>query len=127
MTALTDPPMVDFKAFDARGYRTVDVRTGYRQWSSTYDQTVVDAMDVDLLDAFHTMPWPAIARSVDLGCGTGRTEAWLHGKGVKSIDGVDVSPEMLALARSSHVYDRLILADVASSGLAAGERGLDAG
>jgi len=111
--------MVDFKAFDARGYRTVDVQTGYGQWSSTYNQTMVDAMDLDLLDALRTMSWPTIARAVDLGCGTGRTGAWLRERGVKSIDGVDTSPEMLAVARSADVYDRLIEADVASSGLAA--------
>jgi SAM-dependent methyltransferase len=110
--------MVDFKAFDARGYRTLDVRTGYGEWSPTYDQTVEDAMDVDLLDALYSMPWPVFARAVDLGCGTGRIGAWLHDKGVKSIDGVDLTPEMLAVARSRQVYDRLLEADLAASGLA---------
>jgi SAM-dependent methyltransferase len=113
--------MVDFKAFDAPGYRTVDVRTGYGEWSPTYEQTVEDAMDIDVLDALRTVPWLAIGRAVDLGCGTGRVGAWLREKGVESIDGVDVTPEMLAIARSRSVYDRLIEADVTPSGLASDE------
>jgi SAM-dependent methyltransferase len=113
--------MVDFAAFDTRRYRTVDVRTGYGDWAETYEQTVEDAMDIDLLEVLRKVPWPAIHVAVDLGCGTGRVGAWLREKGVESIDGVDVTPEMLAIARSTSVYDRLIEADVTSSGLASDE------
>jgi predicted TPR repeat methyltransferase len=113
--------MVDFAAFDTRRYRTVDVRTGYGDWAETYEQTAEDAMDVDLLEVLRKVPWPTIRLAVDLGCGTGRVGAWLREKGVESIDGVDVTPEMLAIARSRSVYDRLIEADVTSSGLASGE------
>jgi SAM-dependent methyltransferase len=113
--------MVDFAAFDTRRYRTVDVRAGYGDWAQTYEQTVEDAMDIDLLELLDEVPWPTIRRAVDLGCGTGRTGVWLRGKGVEAIDGVDVTPEMLAVARSRSVYDRLIEADVTSSGLASDE------
>jgi SAM-dependent methyltransferase len=109
--------MVDFAAIDARRYRTVDVRRGYAEWVATYEQTVEDAMDIDLLDALRKVPWTKIRRAVDLGCGTGRTGAWLRRRGVLSIDGVDLTPEMLAVARSREVYDRLIEADVSSTGL----------
>src|SRR2546421_4123321 len=112
-------PMVDFAAFDARGYRTVDVRSGYGEWVATYEQTVEDAMDLELLDALREVPWPAIRTAVDLGCGTGRTGAWLlRERGVRSIDGVDLTPEMLAVAESSGVYRRLAEADVSATGLA---------
>ena len=110
--------MVDFAAFDARGYRTVDVRSGYGEWVATYEQSVEDAMDIDLLEALRHVPWSTSGRAADLGCGTGRTGAWLHGRGVASIDGVDLTPEMLAVARSRDVYDRLVEADVSSTGLA---------
>ena len=43
--------MADFAAFDTRGYRTVDVRSGYGEWVDTYEQTVEDAMDIELLEA----------------------------------------------------------------------------
>lgn len=38
--------MPKFSDFDARGYRTVDVRSGYAEWVLTYERTVEDAMDI---------------------------------------------------------------------------------
>jgi len=113
--------MVDFAAIDARRYRTVDVRSGYGEWVTTYEETVEDAMDVELLDTLRKVPWSTIRRAVDLGCGTGRTGAWLRKKGVSSIDGVDLTPEMLAVAQSREVYDRLIEAEVSCTRLPSGE------
>jgi SAM-dependent methyltransferase len=106
-----------FSDFDSRGYRTVDVRSGYAEWVATYDDTVEDALDIELLESLAAVPWQTVGRAADLGCGTGRTGAWLQAKGVPSIDGVDVTPEMLAVARSRGVYDRVIEADVAATGL----------
>jgi SAM-dependent methyltransferase len=109
--------MPDFSDFDARGYRTVDVRSGYRDWVPTYERTVEDAMDIALLDALKSPPWEAVHSAADLGCGTGRTGAWLRQRGVAAVDGVDLTPEMLAVARARGVYRRLIEADIAASGL----------
>jgi SAM-dependent methyltransferase len=109
--------MPRFSHFDLRGYRTVDVRTGYGEWVATYENTVQDAMDIALLEALGTIPWRAIQTAADLGCGTGRTGAWLRQHGVSSVDGVDLTPEMLAVARSRGVYRRLVEADVSSTGL----------
>lgn len=111
--------MVTFSAFDRRGYRTVDARTSYGEWVATYERTVEDEMDLALLDALTTPPWATWQHAADLGCGTGRTGAWLRGRGVAAIDGVDLTPEMLAIARSKGVYRRLVEADVAATGLAA--------
>jgi SAM-dependent methyltransferase len=113
--------MIDFRTFDTRGYRTVDVRNGYGEWAATYEQTVEDAMDVDLLDALREVQWEAVGRAADLGCGTGRIGAWLRVSGVSSVDGVDLTPEMLAVAERRGVYDRLAEADVASTGLGSEE------
>ncbi|MEA2361665.1 MAG: hypothetical protein QOD71_810 [Thermoleophilaceae bacterium] len=107
--------MADFADFDARGYRTVDVRSGYGEWVATYEQTVEDAMDIELLEALEHVSWSGEA--ADLGCGTGRTGAWLRQRGVATIDGVDLTPEMLEVARASGVYRRLVEVDVASTGL----------
>jgi SAM-dependent methyltransferase len=106
-----------FSDFDSRGYRTVDVRSGYGEWVATYDATVEDVLDIELLEGLATVPWETVRRAADLGCGTGRTGAWLRSKGVPAIDGVDLTPEMLAVARSRGVYERVIEADVASTGL----------
>src|SRR3954471_22270298 len=41
---------MDFAPFDKRGDRAVRPRPGYGEWASTYEDTVQDAMDLDLLD-----------------------------------------------------------------------------
>jgi SAM-dependent methyltransferase len=111
--------MTNFAEFDQRGYRTTDVRSGYGEWVSSYERTVEDAMDIALLDVLTTPPWQTRRSVADLGCGTGRTGDWLRRHGVGEIDGVDLTPEMLAVARSRGIYRNLIEADVASTGLAA--------
>ena len=112
--------MPRFSDFDSRGYRTVDVRTGYGEWVATYEQTVEDAMDIALLDRLTVPAWRSVRRAVDLGCGTGRTGSWLRRQGVATIDGVDLTPQMLDVARSRDVYVRLIEANAAETGLRAG-------
>lgn len=109
--------MATFSDFDQRGYRTVDARTGYGEWVTTYERTVEDAMDIALLDALVTPSWPALSPAADLGCGTGRTGAWLRRHGVGTIDGVDLTPEMLEVARSKQVYRRLVEANLTATGL----------
>jgi SAM-dependent methyltransferase len=109
--------VAEFAPFDTRGYRTVDVRSGYGEWVDTYEQTVQDAMDIELLERLEEVDWAG--EVADLGCGTGRTGAWLAGRGVSAIDGVDLTPEMLARARERGVYRELVEADVAETGLGA--------
>ena len=109
--------MARFSDFDARAYRTVDVRTGYGEWVTSYEQTVQDTMDVALLEALASVDWGALGSAVDLGCGTGRTGAWLRQRGLTTVDGVDLTPEMLAVARRKGVYRRLVEADLGATGL----------
>ena len=109
-----------FERFDQRGYRTVGVREGYGAWQPTYEETVEDVMDLALLDRVATVEWSAITAVADLGCGTGRTAVWLQGRGATGIDGVDVTPEMLEVARQRGVHRSLAVADVRDSGLPAG-------
>jgi SAM-dependent methyltransferase len=109
--------MATFTDFDSRGYRMVDARTGYGEWVATYEGTVEDAMDIEVLDRLETPPWGTFRTAADLGCGTGRTGAWLRRHGVSEIDGVDLTPEMLAVARSKGAHRLLVEADVAATGL----------
>ena len=111
--------MVKFSDFDQRGYRTTDARTGYGEWVATYERTVENAMDIALLDALTVPPWATRQCAADLGCGTGRTGVWLQRHGVVAIDGVDLTPEMLALAEPNAIYRRLVEASVTDTGLAA--------
>lgn len=112
--------MADFDPYDRRGYETVDVRRGYGEWAATYEDTVNDAMDIELLDGLRSVEWAAARHAIDLGCGTGRTGAWLRSHGVEMLDGVDLTPEMLTRARERGIYDRLVEADVTATGLPAG-------
>ncbi|HXJ58481.1 MAG TPA: class I SAM-dependent methyltransferase [Verrucomicrobiae bacterium] len=111
--------MPRFATFDRRNYRTVAVREGYAQWAATYEDTVKRDMDLPLLDQIQSVRWSAVERCADLGCGTGRTAAWLASKGVRVIDGVDAAPEMLDQARKRAVFASLRMADVCSTGLPA--------
>jgi SAM-dependent methyltransferase len=113
--------MTDFEVFDARGYRTVDVRTGYGEWVATYEQTVQDAMDLELLGELREVRWSNVGAAADLGCGTGRTGTWMREHGVAAIDGVDLTPEMLGVARGLDVYRRLVEGDVSATDLGSEE------
>jgi SAM-dependent methyltransferase len=112
--------VVDFADFDRRGYPTVGVVEGYRAWEPRYETTVEDTMDLALLDRISGVSWADVTRAVDLGCGTGRTAAWLRDRGVGRIDGVDVTDAMLDRARTRGAHDTLRLADVRATGLATG-------
>jgi SAM-dependent methyltransferase len=111
--------MASFSSFDTRGYRTVDPREGYDRWAATYEETVEDAMDVALLERLD-FDWGAVGRVADLGCGTGRTGAWLKARGVGEIDGVDLSSGMLEAARDRGIYASLREREVADTGLEGG-------
>jgi SAM-dependent methyltransferase len=109
--------MAEFSRFDKRGYPTLGVREGYAAWAPTYETTVSDLMDLRLLARLRTVAWGGVERAIDLACGTGRGGGWLKSQGVKRVDGVDFTEEMLAKARAREVYEDLHLADVAATGL----------
>jgi SAM-dependent methyltransferase len=109
--------MPSFSTFDRRGYRTLPAREGYALWSSSYENTIKPDMDLWLLDRVQSVRWNEIARAVDLGCGTGRTGAWLAAHGVRAIDGVDLTAEMLEGARQRNVFAELVVADARATGL----------
>src|ERR1700744_4182410 len=111
--------MSSFSSFDTRGYRTVAAREGYDRWAATYGDTVEDAMDIALLERVG-VEWGAVGSVADLGCGTGRTGAWLKAHGVGEIDGVDLSPGMLEAARARGVHRSLREAEVGDTGLDGG-------
>jgi len=74
-------------------------------------------MDLRLLERARMVDWSAVRSALDLACGTGRIGAWLRGRCAQAaVDGVDITPEMLAVARGRGVYRTLEIADVLATG-----------
>ncbi|NIR48228.1 class I SAM-dependent methyltransferase [candidate division KSB1 bacterium] len=107
---------MDFSSFDVHNYPTLSVTEGYKEWVNTYEETVQDEMDIRLLSRITTVEWATIQSAVDLACGTGRTGNWLKQQGVKNIDGIDLTPEMLDVARKKQVYRHLVVGDILNTG-----------
>jgi SAM-dependent methyltransferase len=116
--------VAEFARFDTRHYPTLGVRDGYSAWAETYEATVLDLMDLRLLERLTTVDWAKAGRALDLACGTGRGGAWLKARGVAFVDGVDFTEPMLERARAKGVYDSLVIADATATGLPDGGYGL---
>jgi SAM-dependent methyltransferase len=107
---------VRFDDFDVKGYRTVSVTDGYGEWAAHYERSVHDEMDLRLLTRLRTVRWDQVREAIDLACGTGRIGAWLSARGVSHVDGIDLTPSMLAQARAKNIYRSLEIADVSHTG-----------
>jgi SAM-dependent methyltransferase len=108
---------MDFSPFDKRGYPRVTARIGYGEWAARYEATVAAGLDRPLLNDLASADWGNLTTAVDLACGTGRTGLWLAQHGVRHIDGVDVTSEMLEITKNKHVYRHLQVADVTATAL----------
>ena len=106
-----------FARYDSRRYRTLDVAAGYAAWAPFYDATMDERLDLPLLGSLASVDWNSIAAAVDLGCGTGRIGAWLKAQGGARVDGVDACSAMLDRAAAKRIYDSLVCADAAETGL----------
>ncbi|HEX5439927.1 MAG TPA: class I SAM-dependent methyltransferase, partial [Ktedonobacterales bacterium] len=80
---------------------------------------VQDVMDVRLLDRIESVAWDHIQAGADLACGTGRTGIWLKRHGVGTLDGVDLTAEMLEGARAKAIYRDLVVGDMRETPLPA--------
>jgi len=108
---------MDFKNFDRRNYRTVPARTGYSEWAATYEEAVPEQLDIQVLERLKSVNWSITSACLDLGCGTGRTGDWLKARGIATIDGIDLTPEMLERARVKGLYRSLFLGSVEETGI----------
>lgn len=97
-----------------------DNRALYRDWAESYESDfaishgwicylAVAGLFVERVAALNiTEPGSVL----DVGCGTGVVGVELQQQSFTSIDGIDISPEMLELARAKGCYRQLIEADV---------------
>lgn len=94
-----------------------DARSVYADWAASYDHDVFATLKVTGTDTIadllhdHT-PDIESARVLDAGCGTGAVAARLKKHGFANIDGVDLSPDMLNIAKAKKLYRNLLEADL---------------
>ena len=108
---------MDHSIYDKRKYPVLGVREGYTEWVKTYEETVHDEMDLRLLEGLKTVDWGSLQTIIDLACGTGRIGEWMSQRSRAVIDGVDITPAMLEVARGKGIYRALHLAEVSATGL----------
>lgn len=106
-----------FSLYDKRHYSTVDVLTGYKKWSSTYDETVDNQLDISLLTNLKTVTWSKVNKVLDLGCGTGRIGKWLYNQGISNICGIDNCSAMLEHSALKNIYTKLNVAEMTQTSL----------
>ncbi len=91
-------------------------RALYRDWAETYDATMLGGLRyrspalVAALLADH-LP-DRTAQLLDVGCGTGLAGQFLAELGFSVIDGLDISPEMMQVARRRGIYRHFVAADL---------------
>ena len=88
----------------------------YRDWATTYDDTMLGGLQyqsprvvAERLAALLDSRQGAV---LDIGCGTGLVGRELAARGFGTIDGIDISPEMMTVARQKGGYRELICADL---------------
>lgn len=86
----------------------------YRAWAPTFDRGFADRLGYRLpeLVAEAFVKAGGLGPVLDVGAGTGLVGERLGAFGAGPLDGIDLSPEMLAEARRKEVYRRLIQADL---------------
>lgn len=105
-----------FRVEDAYALRTPQDNVAlYRDWAGTYEDGFVAENDYvfprRLAEIYAARAEPS-APALDVGAGTGLVGRALRGLGVETVDGLDISPEMLAEAGRRGGYRRLIEADL---------------
>lgn len=117
--------MSGFDLNDAYGVETPDDnRELYRRWASSYDQDFAQTHGYiyhhNVAATWAERSTDPTASVLDVGCGTGLVGLALRQVGATTIDGVDLSPEMIEVARSkvandTAVYRALHQADITKS------------
>ena len=88
----------------------------YRKWAADYDHQMLDMLGYTSPASIAQMLCEHLtdteASVLDIGCGTGLTCRLLAERGYRNLDGIDLSGEMLEVARERGIYRQLLQADV---------------
>lgn len=113
----------DFGLDDAYALETPDdARRLYAAWAETYDSQFLEREGYVYDRNVATVFVEAGGRGpvLDLGCGTGAVGIALAFLGIETIDGLDISPEMLEQAATKRVGDRSVYRLLATGDILAG-------
>ncbi|MGI9462878.1 MAG: class I SAM-dependent DNA methyltransferase [Aestuariivirgaceae bacterium] len=95
---------------------TDETRALYRDWAAGYDRDIAGELEFtsgrDIAELMAQHVGDRSSSIIDLGCGTGLVGAELKRIGFAQLVGLDLSPEMLKVARSKAIYRELIEADL---------------
>ena len=88
----------------------------YERFSSFYESNVCDDLDYQGPDRIRELAQAALGDReglalLDLGCGTGLAGVQLKPRAARMV-GIDLSPQMVELARARNLYDRLEVAEI---------------
>ncbi|MFC4349955.1 class I SAM-dependent DNA methyltransferase [Fodinicurvata halophila] len=92
-----------------------ETRRVYAEWAEQYDRDTLDGMGYVAPGLVAKELSGLVARDakvLDAGCGTGLAGVELKKLGFGDIDGIDLSGEMLEVAREKGAYDKLAEADM---------------
>jgi len=92
----------------------------YRKWARDYDAQMADQgyRSPERIAGMLRAHLPVAAKQeteavvLDAGCGTGLTGFFAVEHGLSILDGIDISGEMIAVARSRNIYRKLIVGDL---------------
>lgn len=111
------------KAYDLK--TTDETRQHYAEWADVYDLEIGKEKGYRqpqrCAAALKAAGLETNAPVLDVGCGTGLSGKALADAGFTTLDGCDLSPEMLAKAKATGVYRRLFEADLNTPPLDAGD------
>ncbi len=112
-------PRPDVNTFLARARALAsagEARRLYDAWAPTYDEDIYATLRITgtarIAALLHRFTIDPAIRILDVGCGTGAAGTELHKLGFTTIDGLDLSPGMLEVARRRGIYRRLVAADL---------------
>lgn len=84
----------------------MDVRQAYNIWAAQYDSNENKTRDLEGIGLRKTLSAMSFDYCLEIGCGTGKNTAWLITK-ANHITAVDLSDEMLRVARAKVTSDRV--------------------
>jgi SAM-dependent methyltransferase len=95
----------------AAAIRETDARGGYREWSHTYDEPGNQIIALEQPVVWSLVESLTPGQALDAACGTGRHAGRLTALG-HTVVGVDLTPEMLELARANVPAAKFVAGDL---------------